>query len=240
MALLEVDGLRKSFKGRTVVNSVSLVVEKGQVVGLLGPNGAGKTTLFRMIVGMFKPEAGTVFFKEHDVTNLPMYRRARMGMGYLSQEPSVFQRMTVRQNILAVLEAHGVPDKDRKAKTNVMLKDFALEHISDHMAYSLSGGERRKLEIARALATSPSLLLLDEPFSGVDPIAVSGLQNLIENLSRRGIGILLTDHSVRETLKITDKASIIRDGVILAHGTSDYLINDPKAREHYLGHEFEM
>ena len=240
MALLEVEGIIKSFRGRTVVNSVSFSVEEGEIVGLLGPNGAGKTTSFKMIVGMLTPESGTVHFKDEDITNLSMYKRARRGMGYLSQEPSVFQRMTAKQNILAVLEARGMHREEREEKANNVLDEFGLSHVANNKAYSLSGGERRKLEIARALAMSPSLLLLDEPFSGVDPIAVSSLQELIRGLSGRGIGILLTDHSVRETLKVTDSAYIMREGTILAHGTSDYLINDPKAREHYLGHDFEM
>lgn len=240
MELLEVEGIRKSFRGRTVVNAVSFSVGKGKIVGLLGPNGAGKTTSFRMIVGMLTPEAGTIHFNSEDVTSLPMYKRARKGMGYLSQEPSVFQRMTVRQNILAVLEALGVHRKEREGRTDGILKEFGLTHVAGNKAYSLSGGERRKLEIGRALATSPSLLLLDEPFSGVDPIAVSGLQKLIKSLAGRGIGILLTDHSVRETLKVTDRAYIIREGNILVHGTSDYLISHDAAREHYLGHDFEM
>lgn len=238
--LLDVEGIRKSFRGRSVVNSVSFSVEEGQIVGLLGPNGAGKTTSFKMIVGMLTPEAGAVHFKDEDITNLPMYKRARRGIGYLSQEPSVFQHMTVRQNILAVLEARGVRRKERQEKTKGILEEFGLSHVARHKAHSLSGGERRKLEIARALSTSPALLLLDEPFSGVDPIAVSGLQSLIRGLSGRGIGILLTDHSVRETLRVTDSAYIIREGTIMVHGTSDYLINDRKAREHYLGHDFEM
>jgi lipopolysaccharide export system ATP-binding protein len=240
MALLEVEGIKKSFRNRTVVNNVSFTVEEGQTVGLLGPNGAGKTTSFKMIVGMLTPEAGAVRFKGDDITGLPMYRRARKGMGYLSQEPSVFQRMTVRNNILAVLEARGVGRRERKTRTGEVLDEFGLAKLADSKAHSLSGGERRKLEMARALATSPSLLLLDEPFSGVDPIAVSGLQEVIRGLGQRGIGILLTDHSVRETLKVTDRAYIIREGNILVHGTSEYLINDPKAREHYLGKDFEM
>lgn len=240
MALLDVEGIRKSFRGRTVVDSVSFSVGKGEIVGLLGPNGAGKTTSFKIIVGMLTPEAGTVHFKDEDVTRLPMYRRARKGMGYLSQEASVFQRMSVEQNILAVLEARGVRRREREKKTNSMLEEFGLARLAGNKAHSLSGGERRRLEIARALATSPSLLLLDEPFSGVDPIAVSSLQTLIRDLSGRGIGVLLTDHSVRETLKVTDSAYIIRDGNILVHGTSEYLINDHNAREHYLGHDFEM
>ncbi len=222
------------------MNAVSFSVEEGEVVGLLGPNGAGKTTSFKMIIGMLTPETGTVHFKGEDITNLPMYKRARRGMGYLSQEPSIFQRMTVRQNILAVLEARGMHRGEREEKADGVLDEFGLSHVATNKAHSLSGGERRRLEIARALAMSPSLLLLDEPFSGVDPIAVSSLQRLIRELSGRGIGILLTDHSVRETLKVTNRAYIIRDGAILVHGTSDYLINDPKAREHYLGHDFEM
>lgn len=240
MALLEVEGIMKSFRGRTVVNSVSFSVEKGEIVGLLGPNGAGKTTSFKMIIGMLTPEAGTVHFKDENITNLPMYKRARRGMGYLSQEPSVFQRMTVRQNILAVLEAHGMHHREREEKADNVLDEFDLGHVGNNKAHSLSGGERRKLEIARALAMSPSLLLLDEPFSGVDPITVSSLHGLIRGLSGRGIGILLTDHSVREILKVTDSAYIIREGTILVHGSSDYLINDSKVREHYLGHDFEM
>ncbi|GAG02486.1 unnamed protein product, partial [marine sediment metagenome] len=220
MALLEVEGVKKGFRGRTVVNSVSFSVEEGQIVGLLGPNGAGKTTSFKMIVGMLTPEAGKVLFKGEDVTRLPMFRRARKGMGYLSQEPSVFQRMTVRQNLLAVLEARGMRKRERRSRSDSVLEEFGLTHVARSKAFSLSGGERRKLEIARALITEPALLLLDEPFSGVDPIAVSGLQNVIRDLSRKGMGILLTDHSVRETLKVTDRAYIIREGNILVHGTS--------------------
>ena len=240
MALLEVEGIKKRFRGRTVVNNVSFTVEEGQTVGLLGPNGAGKTTSFRMIVGMLTPEAGTVHFRGEDVTGLPMFKRARKGMGYLAQEPSIFQRMTVRQNILAVLEARGMAREERNERTDRTLEEFGLTRLAGGKAHSLSGGERRKLEMARALATSPSLLLLDEPFSGVDPIAVSGLQEVIRSLGKRGIGILLTDHSVRETLKVTDRAYIIREGNILVHGTSEFLINDPEAREHYLGRDFEM
>ncbi len=238
--LLEVDGISKSFGGRTVVDSVSFTVGRGKIVGLLGPNGAGKTTSFKMVVGLLSSETGTVFFEGKDVTVLPMFKRARMGMGYLSQEPSVFQRMTVRQNILAVLEARGMDRKERVKRTDGILDEFELTHVADNRAHSLSGGERRKLEIGRSLAISPSLLLLDEPFSGVDPIAVSGLQVLIRNLSRQGIGVLLTDHSVRETLQVTDKAYIIREGKILVHGSSDYLINHDEARKYYLGHDFAM
>lgn len=238
--LLEVDGISKSFGGRTVVDSVSFTVGRGKIVGLLGPNGAGKTTSFKMVVGLLSPETGTVCFEGEDVTVLPMFKRARRGMGYLSQEPSVFQRMTVRQNILAVLEARGMDRRERVLRTDGILDEFGLTHVADNRAHSLSGGERRKLEIGRSLAVSPSLLLLDEPFSGVDPIAVSGLQALIRSLSKRGIGVLLTDHSVRETLQVTDKAYIIREGKILVHGSSDYLINHDEVRKYYLGHDFSM
>jgi len=238
--LLETRGLVKRYGGRTVVNDVSFVVRAGEIVGLLGRNGAGKTTSFRMAIGMIEPNAGRVFFRGEEVTDLPMYKRAQRGMGYLSQEPSVFQRLTVEQNLLAILETlEGVDRRERRRRAEVLMKQFGLYELRDQPARTLSGGERRKLEIARAMVTGPSLMLLDEPFSGVDPIAVEELQREIRRLrSEHGIAILLTDHNVRETLSVTDRSYIIFEGKVLTEGTPRDLINDPIVRKTYLGSTF--
>lgn len=238
MPLLEVENLTKVYSKRAVVDHVSYYVNAGEIVGLLGPNGAGKTTAFRMTVGMIGPTEGRVIFGAEDVTGLPMYIRARRGIGYLSQEPSVFQRLTVEQNILAVLESMKLARKERKRRAARALEELDLVRLARHKAYTLSGGERRRLEITRALVCTPSLLLLDEPFSGVDPIAVLDIQQIVLSLKERGIGILLTDHSVRETLTICERSYIINEGQVLTSGTSDELVNDPIARRIYLGETF--
>jgi len=243
MALLEVRRLRKSFggfggKGRVVVDDVSFDVDRGEIVGLLGPNGAGKTTTFRMTIGLMKPDAGRVMFQDKDITNLPMYHRARLGLGYLSQESSIFRRLTVEQNIMAVLEAMNLSTKERKQRCRQLLSRLELAHLAKNRAETLSGGERRRLEITRALVTKPGLILLDEPFSGVDPIAVFEIRNIILRLKRQGIGILLTDHSVREVLSITDRSYIINNGKVLCGGSPEKIIADPRARKVYLGNTF--
>lgn len=236
--LLEAEKLRKSYGGRTVVKDVSFQVNPGEIVGLLGANGAGKTTSFRITVGMITPEAGTVRFLERDITQLPMYQRARRGIGYLSQEPSVFQRLTVEQNLLAIAETLPISSRDRKRKVEELLEQFGLRIVRKSMAKVVSGGERRKLEIARALITNPRLILLDEPFSGVDPKAVEDLRNEITRLRSAGIAILLTDHNVHETLKVTDRSYVIHRGEVISSGTPQFLINDPIVRDNYLGNTF--
>ncbi len=238
MMLLETRGLVKRYSGRAVVDQVSLHVGPGEIVGLLGRNGAGKTTTFRMVVGMIVPNAGRVIFDSTDVTGMPMYRRARRGMGYLSQEPSIFQRLSVRDNLLAVLETMDLSRFDRTHRAEQLMDQFGLSHVHDHEARTLSGGERRKLEIARALVTNPTMILLDEPFSGVDPIAVQDLQREIVALKERGISILLTDHNVRETLNVTDRSYIIDNGKVLHEGPPRELINDDLVRKTYLGQTF--
>ncbi len=238
MILLETKDLVKRYSGRPVVNHVSVHVIQGEIVGLLGRNGAGKTTSFRMIMGMIVPNEGRVIFDGVEVTKMPMYKRARRGMGYLSQEPSIFQRLTVRQNLLAILETMQLRRSIREERAESLLAQFHLSHVADHEARTLSGGERRKLEIARALVTNPTMILLDEPFSGVDPIAVEELQKEIRGLKDRGISILLTDHNVRETLSVTDRSYIIDNGQVFREGAPRDLINDPLVRETYLGHTF--
>lgn len=238
--LLQVRGLTKSYDRHPVVKGISFFIDSGEIVGLLGPNGAGKTTTFRMTVGMIPPHDGSIFFRDRDITYLPMFRRARLGIGYLSQEPSVFQGLSVRKNILAILEAVGLDRRLRSQKAERCLEEFGLAHLSSQKASTLSGGERRRLEICRAMATNPSLLLLDEPFSGVDPIAVDDLQQIILQLKARGIGILLTDHNVRETLSVTDRSYMIHDGVIWRHGTASDLVNDEEVKRAYLGMDFSM
>lgn len=242
VALLEVQNLKKRFgrlgSGRLVVNDVSLSVERGEVVGLLGPNGAGKTTTFRMVIGMLAPDAGRILLRGQDITGLPMYRRARQGIGYLSQEPSVFARLSVQDNIMAVLEAMKMSRQERRERCRQLLGRLELGHLAKNRAGSLSGGERRRLEITRALVSRPALMLLDEPFSGVDPIAVFEIRNIILNLKKNGIGILLTDHSVREVLSITDRSYIINNGKVLVGGTPEEIIADPRARKVYLGRTF--
>ncbi len=238
MILLEARDLIKVYSGRAVVNHVSLVVNQGEIVGLLGRNGAGKTTTFRMTIGMIQPNSGTVIFDGVEVTRVPMYKRARRGMGYLSQEPSIFQRLTVRQNLLAILETMNLAKSVRTDKCHQLLEQFGLTRQAEQLARTLSGGERRKLEIARALVTNPTMILLDEPFSGVDPIAVEELQHEIRGLRERGISILLTDHNVRETLSVTDRSYIIDDGKVLREGPPRDLVNDELVRRTYLGHTF--
>lgn len=238
-SFLEVSGLVKAYKGRRVVDGVSLHVNTGEIVGLLGPNGAGKTTSFRMAVGLITPDAGKVSIEGKDSTKLPMFKRARLGMGYLPQDTSAFRQMTVRDNLIAVLEAMPYNSKKRSQEAARLLDELELSHLAKSRADTLSGGERRRLELARALATQPKILLLDEPFAGVDPINVEEIQSLIAKLREQGLGVLITDHSVRETLQITDRAYIIHQGQILREGTADVLINDPKVREVYLGKSFD-
>ena len=238
MSLLECKGLIKRYSGRAVVDRVSLHVEQGEIVGLLGRNGAGKTTTFRMTIGMIRPDAGSVSFHGVDVTRMPMYKRARLGMGYLSQEPSIFQRLTVRRNLLAILETTKLGRSARAEACDHLLEQFGLTHVASQLARTLSGGERRKLEIARALVTHPTMILLDEPFSGVDPIAVEDLQREIAALKHRGISILLTDHNVRETLTVTDRSYIIDNGKVLREGPPRVLVNDELVRKTYLGRTF--
>ena len=240
MSLIVTNGLIKAYKQRRVVNGVSIEVASGEVVGLLGPNGAGKTTTFNMVVGVIKPDGGSVTFQERDVTRLPMHQRARLGMGYLTQEPSVFRKLTVEQNILAILETCRISRAERKLRLKYLLDELELSALARSKAYTLSGGEKRRLEITRALVTSPKLLLLDEPFSGIDPIAVYEVQKIVRRLRERGLGILITDHNVRETLKLVDRAYLIFQGQVVYEGRGEDLPNDPKAREIYLGPEFNM
>jgi len=236
--LLNVTGLTKIYDGRKVVDDVSFSVNEAEIVGLLGKNGAGKTTSFKMTTGMIPTDGGRVIFEGEDISRLPMYQRARRGLGYLAQEPSIFQRLTVRQNLLAILEMMHLSKTEREAIASELLRDFGLTHLSGQRARTLSGGERRRLEIARALATRPSLMLLDEPFTGVDPIAIFDIQGFIRNLKSRGIGVLVTDHNVHATLGIVDRAYIINEGRVFRHGTSDELINDPEVKRVYLGTTF--
>jgi lipopolysaccharide export system ATP-binding protein len=238
--MLETVSLVKVYRGRRVVDGVSLRVERGKVVGLLGPNGAGKTTTFYMMVGMVRPEAGEVLLGGERITNEPMYRRARKGLGYLSQEPSVFRKLTVRQNVMAVLETLPMSGRKREERLGELLAELGIGHLADQKAYTLSGGERRRLEISRALVTNPSFMLLDEPFSGIDPIAVTDIQDIVCGLREKGLGVLVTDHNVRETLAITDHAYIMAEGRILTEGTADFLANDPEARQIYLGERFRL
>jgi len=240
MHLLEARGLVKSYHGRRVVDQVDIEVRRGEVVGLLGPNGAGKTTTFYMIVGVIPPEAGRIVFDHHEITRMPIHQRSKIGIGYLAQESSVFRRLTVAQNIMAVLETLPLSYRERKKRLNNLLEELKIAPLADHKAYTLSGGERRRLEITRALVTSPSFILLDEPFSGIDPIVVADAQEIIKDLKGKGLGVLLTDHNVRETLSITDRAYLIASGKIIIHGSASDLINDPKARALYLGERFRM
>lgn len=240
MHLLETKELTKSYDGRKVVKGVDVLVKRGEIVGLLGPNGAGKTTTFYMIVGVIRPEKGKVIFDNHDITRLSIHERSRFGIGYLSQEPSIFRKLTVEDNIMAILETLPLSLKQRQARLKELLKELNISHLAKSRAYTLSGGERRRLEITRALVTRPSFILLDEPFSGIDPIVVAEAQEIIKELKKKGLGVLLTDHNVRETLSITDRAYLIADGKILLAGTAQELIDNPKAREIYLGERFRM
>jgi lipopolysaccharide export system ATP-binding protein len=238
--VLRSENLTKSYKGRQVVRNVSFHVQQEEVVGLLGPNGAGKTTTFYMVVGLTPPDSGSVFLDDHIVTDLPMYLRARQGISYLPQEPSVFRKLTVSENIMAILEMMNLRSRERKDRMLQLIEELGLEHVSSSKAYTLSGGERRRVEIARALATSPSFMLLDEPFAGIDPIAVADIQGIIRKLRDDGIGILITDHNVRETLKITDRAYIINNGEIFRSGSPVELSSDPEVKKVYLGETFKL
>ena len=238
--VLRTDGLVKSYSGRKVVDEVSIDVKPGEIVGLLGPNGAGKTTTFYMIVGLIKPKAGRIHLGDRDITTLPMYRRARLGVGYLSQEASIFRKLTVEENVLAILQTMRLTAKERRRRSGELLEVMGVAHLAKSKAYTLSGGERRRVEISRALATEPLYLLLDEPFAGIDPLAVEDIQNIVIQLQRAGLGILITDHNVRETLEITHRAYIMFEGRILISGSAEKLINDPDARKIYLGERFRM
>jgi lipopolysaccharide export system ATP-binding protein len=239
-AILRSDGLVKRYKKRTVVSQVTIQVRQGEIVGLLGPNGAGKTTTFYMIVGMIRPNAGRVFMDGIEVTTLPMYERARMGIGYLPQEASVFRRLTVRENLLAVLELSRLPKKEQEEKCDRLLEDFGLTHLVKNKGYALSGGERRRTEIARSLALDPKFMLLDEPFAGIDPIAVEDIMRIVSKLKEKNIGVLVTDHNVHETLSITDRSYLLFEGKILKSGTAEFLANDPETRKLYLGEKFKL
>ena len=234
------DKLVKIYSRRAVVNGISISVNSGEIVGLLGPNGAGKTTTFYMITGLIKPNGGRVLFGGEDITKLPMYRRARKGIGYLPQEPSIFRKLTVADNIMAILEYMPLSKNERKDRLGQLMADLDIEDIAGSKGYNLSGGERRRVEIARALVAEPKFMLLDEPFSGIDPITVEEIQKIIYRLKEKGLGILVTDHNVRETLSITDRAYIIYEGNILKAGTSEFLANDPETREIYLGEKFRL
>jgi len=238
--LVNAEKLVKTYHGRTVVNNVSISVRAGEVVGLLGPNGAGKTTSFYMVMGLIRPDSGNVSFRGVDTTQMPMYKRARLGMGYLAQEPSIFRKLTVEQNIMAILETLAISGKERRKRCAELLDELELTRLKDQKAMTLSGGERRRLEITRALVTNPSFIMLDEPFSGVDPLAVYDVQQIILQLKARNLGILITDHNVRETLSVVDRAYIMCQGKILLEGPSDYLVNDQKAKDIYLGPQFTM
>ncbi|MCB1277854.1 MAG: LPS export ABC transporter ATP-binding protein [Prosthecobacter sp.] len=238
--LLHTEGLKKVYDGRAVVNGVDIEVKSGEIVGLLGPNGAGKTTTFYMIVGLVQPNGGKVMFDGKDATNEPMYMRSRLGMGYLPQEESIFRRLTVRENIMAVMETQPYTRQEREDQTQSLMEKFGIDHVAENLAITLSGGEKRRLTIARSLVTSPKLLMLDEPFSGVDPIAVSEIQDIIRMLRQAGLAILITDHNVRETLNIVDRAYLIFEGRVRRHGSKDFLVNDDEARRLYLGEGFTM
>ena len=240
MHLLETKGLIKRYDDRTVVNGVNINVRRSEIVGLLGPNGAGKTTSFYMIVGLVRPNSGRVVFRGQNISRLPVFRRARMGLGYLAQEASVFRKLSVEENILAILETLSLSPAQRRERLAELLEQLSLTKVARQRAYTLSGGERRKLEIARALVRRPAILMLDEPFSGVDPLAVNDIQEIIKGLRGRGLGIIVTDHNVRETLAIVDRAYLVYEGKVLREGTSEFLINDEAARELYLGRSFRM
>ena len=238
--IIETKNLVKIYGQRKVVDNVSLQVEQGTIVGLLGPNGAGKTTTFYMVVGIAKPDAGTVTLDGQDISQLPMYQRAQLGIGYLPQEASIFRKMTVEENLMSILETTALPHEEQIQKMEALIEEFDIGHIRNSIGTALSGGERRRVEIARSLATDPAFILLDEPFAGIDPIAVADIQSMIAHLAKRGIGILITDHNVRETLSIVDKAYILASGKVLLHGDSESIANDPVAKKYYLGENFRM
>jgi len=237
---LRIEKLVKSYRGKRVVNEISLEVHQGEIVGLLGPNGAGKTTTFYMVVGVIQPEEGTVYFNEKKITLFPMFKRARLGISYLPQEASIFRKLTVEENILAILEMLPLKKRERREKLEKLLRELKIEKVAKQRAYTLSGGERRRAEVARALVTDPAFILLDEPFTGIDPIVRQDIQNVIQQLKERGIGVLITDHNVRETLEITDRAYIMYEGKILFQGTPEELTENKKAREVYLGEKFRL
>ena len=240
MQQLETRRVVKGYNSRPVVDGVDIFVRRGEIVGLLGPNGAGKTTTFAMIVGYVKPDGGQICADEKEITSLPMYQRARLGIGYLAQEPSIFRRLSVEQNIMAILETLDLPCRQRRRRLDELLNELGITHLARQKAYVLSGGEKRRLEITRALVTNPQFILLDEPFSGIDPITVFECQEIIRELKARGLGVLLTDHNVRETLEITDRAYIMAEGRVLISGTAQELITDARAREIYLGEKFRL
>jgi len=238
--ILRSEGLVKKYKTRTVANNVSVQVSQGEIVGLLGPNGAGKTTSFYMIVGMIKPNSGKIFLDDHDITGEPMYRRAQLGIGYLPQEASVFRKLSIEDNLYAILEMTKLTKKEQHMKAETLLDEFALHHVRKNLGDQLSGGERRRTEIARALATDPKFILLDEPFAGVDPIAVEDIQSVVRKLKDKNIGILITDHNVHETLSITDRAYLLYSGSVIKSGSAEDLANDEQVRKVYLGENFEL
>ena len=238
--MLRVSDLKKRYGKKIVVNGVNLELKKGEIVGLLGPNGAGKTTTFYMITGMIQPNKGRIYLGEEDITDLPMYKRARKGIGYLAQEPSIFSKLTVEDNLRLVLEMTNLPKTVQKEKLEKILEDLSITAIRKSKGYNLSGGERRRVEISRALVIDPDFILLDEPFAGIDPIAVEDIQGIIHSLKKRGIGVLITDHNVRETLSVTDRAYLLYDGSILMSGTAASLADDPEARKQYLGEKFKL
>ena len=237
---LSSENLVKMYSKRRVVNDVSIEVQEGEIVGLLGPNGAGKTTTFYMITGMIRPTRGRILLDEIDITRLPMYKRSRMGIGYLSQEPSIFRRLTVAENIMAILETLPINRSERKQRLQELLDELSVAHLAKNKAYTLSGGERRRVEITRALVTQPRFILLDEPYAGVGQIAVEDIQDIVRRLKEKGIGVLITDHNVHETLSITDRAYLLYEGNVLLSGTADHLANDPEARKLYLGDKFKL
>ena len=237
---LKAEKIVKSYNKRTVVNEVCLEVKQGEIVGLLGPNGAGKTTSFYMITGMIRPNKGQILLDDKPITNFPMYKRARMGLGYLAQEASIFRKLTVEENVMAILETIPYTRSKRKSELDRLLNELDVTHLAKNKAYTLSGGERRRVEISRALATKPKFILLDEPFAGIDPIAVEDIQNIVHDLVKKGIGVLITDHNVHETLSITDRAYLLYEGVVLKSGTSEFLANDPETKRLYLGEKFKL
>jgi lipopolysaccharide export system ATP-binding protein len=237
---LRTEDLVKIYRGRRVVDSVSIEVSRSEIVGLLGPNGAGKTTTFYMITGMIRPNGGKIFFDSKDISKFPMYKRARMGIGYLSQEPSVFRKLTVEENILAILETLKISKEDQRKRLKNLLEELSIDQLAKQKAYTLSGGERRRVEITRALVTNPKFILLDEPFSGIDPIVVEDIQKIVQHLKEKGIGVLITDHNVHETLSITDRSYLLCEGKILKSGTSEFLASDEEARKIYLGKQFRL
>ena len=240
MATLTVENLVKAYRGRKVINGIDLSIQSGEVVGLLGPNGAGKTTTFYMTVGMVKPDGGKVFLDQNDITRMPMYQRARKGVGYLPQEASIFRKLTVRQNVMAILETLSITKEKQKERASVLLAELGIDHLSNQKASVLSGGERRRLEITRCLVTDPSFILLDEPFAGIDPLAVIDIKKIIGHLKERNIGILISDHNVRETLEVCDKAYILNDGAVIESGPPDHIASSEVARRIYLGDEFTL